>query len=56
MKVITFDSLQAYHKLLMRQLKNGKLVAINECPKCGALIDKIDKCEYCGAKLKLVVE
>jgi len=40
----------------MKQLKEPHLVAINICPQCGGVISEIDKCEYCGAKLKLVVE
>ena len=54
-KIITLENLQLYHKSLMEYLKNPKLVATNICPQCGAIVSE-NKCDYCGAKLKLVVD
>jgi len=53
---VSYENLKQFYNLLMKQLKEPHLVAINICPQCGGVISEIDKCEYCGAKLKLVVE
>lgn len=54
-KLITLKNLEYYHKSLMDYLKNPRLVATNICPQCGAIVSE-NKCDYCGAKLKLVVD
>ena len=56
LKFVTSENLQFYHKTLMEHLKNPHLVATNICPQCGGVISHTDECEYCGAKLKLVVD
>ena len=55
LKLITFENLTTYHNSLMKYLNEGKLVPINICPQCGGIIEENNKCNYCGAKLKLVV-
>lgn len=55
-KYVDLNMLQTYHNKLMKQLSEGRLVPINVCPNCGGIIDDMNKCEYCGAKLKLVVD
>ena len=53
---VTLENLQLYHESLMKYLKNPHLVATNICPQCGAVINDVNKCDYCGAKLKLVID
>ena len=53
---VTLENLQQYHKLLMKSLKNPHMIPINLCPQCGGIISETDVCEYCGVKLKLVVD
>lgn len=55
-KYVTIEGLKQYHQLLMRSLKNPHMVAINICPQCGGIISETDMCEWCGTKLKLVVD
>lgn len=55
-KVLTIENLRSYHESLIKYLRNPHLVATNICPQCGAVINDINECEYCGAKLKLVVD
>jgi len=56
MKIITLENLEQYHKLLMKSLKNPHMTPINICPQCGGIISETNVCEYCGAKLKLVID
>ena len=51
---LTLENLQQYHNLLMKSLKNPRMIPINRCPQCGGIINEINICEYCGTKLKLV--
>lgn len=55
-KVITLKNLEQYHKLLMKSLKNPHMIPINVCPQCGGIISETNICEYCGTKLKLVID
>ena len=53
---VTIEGLKQYHQLLMRTLKNPHMIPINICPQCGGIISETDVCEWCGTKLKLVVD
>ena len=56
MKIVTFENLQHYHNSLMKYLNSGKLIPTNICPQCGGIVDENNKCNYCGVKLKLVID
>lgn len=55
-KFLTVENLRFYHESLIKYLKNPHLIATNICPQCGAVISDANECEYCGARLKLVID
>ena len=55
MNVMTFENLQQYHQLLMKQLSKGSLIPINICQNCGGIMEKTE-CPYCGTKHKWVID
>lgn len=55
-KFVTVDHLKKVAESIVKYVNSGKLSAVNICPQCGAVVTSEDMtCEYCGAKLKLVV-